>query len=302
MQEEVRWQGRAMTRRRAMTFVAAIACTVLASGCNAHPADQAKNDSSVSPSTSTVPELKGMPDPGTCWKVSAAIPGDHWFDASRKVSCIQEHTAQTAGAFTVPEPTVAMAKRVAGHCVERVRTFFGIDEDHWFPWEVLVFLPSKQQIAHGAKWVRCDAAIPETTTGSQWGDVLSWKAVDGPARLLSVNRSVKGAALRPPAELRACTLGSPQEPGQRMHECGVMHRYEATGTLAVLDGLTSYPSPAQRKRQGARLCRQELTADQRSRALTAFAQWDPPAALADGDLVAVCWAYSPNGKLLPPRR
>ena len=94
---------------------------------------------------------------------------------------------------------------------------------------------------------------------------------------------------------------SPLEGGrQTWHECGVEHLYEATGTLAVLRGLSAYPSRALRERQGARQCRQDLTPDQRARGLTALAAWDPPNGFADGQVFGSCWAYAPDGKPLPP--
>ena len=141
--------------------------------------------------------------------------------------------------------------------------FLGVDLDHWVPWQALVFLPSKAQVAKGASWVRCDVGIPARTQGTQQ---------------LAFTRSVEGAALDPPAGSVGVHPPVPciQRAPQPWHECAADHRYEATGTLVQLAGLTRYPSRAQLERRGTRLCRQRLTAHQRSHGLTALAAWDPP--------------------------
>ena len=274
-------------RRWLLTVLAAF--TLLIAGCTGTPAGKPKAGATRSSTSVAVPALTGMPDPGSCWNVAPDHLGlDDWFDDSPKVPCTRGHTTQTARAFTVPEPTVAMAKSVADSCWDTSRRFLGVDLDHWVPWQALVFLPSKAQIAKGASWVRCDVGIPARTQGTQQ---------------LAFTRSVEDAALDPPAALWGCTRRSPlQSAPQPWHECAADHRYEATGTLARLVGLTRYPSRAQRERRGTRLCRQQLTAHQRSQGLTALAAWDPPSGLADGLLVGVCWAFRPDGGPLPPRR
>jgi hypothetical protein len=266
-----------------------VACALLVSACTGTPAGQPEAGASRSSPTAAVPALTGMPDPGSCWNVAPDHLGaDDWFDDSPKVPCARKHTTQTARAFTVPEPTVAMAKSVSDSCWDTSRRFLGVDLDHWVPWQALVFLPSKAQIARGASWVRCDVGIPARTQGTQQ---------------LGVTRSVEGAALHPPAALWGCTNRSPLEHApQQWHECAAEHRYEATGALARLVGLPAYPSRALRERRGTRLCRQQLTAHQRSRGLTALAAWDPPRGFTDGQLIGVCWAFRPDGGLLPPRR
>ena len=261
-------------------------CALLVAGCTG--STEEPEAGAPTSSTVTVPDLAGSPERGTCWNVAADdLAADPRFDESPKVSCTQPHTTQTAGTIIVPEPTVAAAKKLGNDCWEHARTFIGVDTDHWIPWTVLMFLPSKQQIADGARWVRCDVGIPARITGDQQ---------------VSVTRSVESAALDPPADLWGCTLRSPLRwTRQTWHECDVEHAFEATGTLARLEGLSGYPTRAQRDRQGTRLCRQELTAEQRSRGLTALATWDPPRGLAHGTLVGICWAHHRDGRPLPPR-
>ena len=230
-------RGRTMVmepRRWLLTVLAAF--TLLVSGCTGTPAGQPKAGATRSSTSVAVPALIGMPDPGSCWNVAPDHLGaDDWFDDSPKVPCTREHTTQTARAFTVPEPTVAMAKSVADELLGHLRMFLGVDLDHWVPWQALVFLPSKAQIAKGASWVRCDVGIPARTQGTQQ---------------LAVTRSVEGAALDPPAALWGCTLRSPiQSAAAAVAPMRSRHRYEATGTLVRLAGLTHYPSRAQRERR-----------------------------------------------------
>jgi hypothetical protein len=47
-------------------------------------------------------------------------------------------------------------------CWEYARTYIDINADHWIPWSSLTYLPSRDQVADGASWVRCDAAFPPT--------------------------------------------------------------------------------------------------------------------------------------------
>jgi Septum formation len=262
----------------------AAACVLLAAGCTGSGGEK-EAAAQKPPSTVAIPETTGMPERGTCWDVATENQVDYRFDDSPKVPCSEEHTTQTTGTISVPEATVAMAKRVGDDCWNKARLFIGVDLDHWIPWQPMVFLPSKQQVADGAKWIRCDVGIPAHTTGGQ---------------LLPVSSSVDSAALDPPLGLRGCTLRDPHTRREPQHECESDHAYESTGTLAFI-AVTRYPSRATLERQGTRLCRRELTADQRSQGLTALAVWDPPGSLGDGELVAACWAHHPDRRLLPPR-
>ena len=267
-------------RRWLLTVLAAF--TLLVSGCTGTPAGQPKAGATRSSTSVAVPALIGMPDPGSCWNVAPDHLGaDDWFDDSPKVPCSRGHTTQTARAFTVPEPTVAMAKSVSDSCWDTSRMFLGVDLDHWVPWQALVFLPSKAQVAKGASWVRCDVGIPARTQGTQQ---------------LAFTRSVEGAALDPPAALWGCTLRSPlQRAPQSWHECAAGHRYEATGTLVHARG--THPVPVPRTARAAWHSPVPAAADRSP----AVARVDrargvgPASGLADGRLVGACWAFRPDG-------
>lgn len=275
-------------RRRRMPWVVLVLAALLVSGCTAARTSPRPAGAGHSTSASVEPRLLGMPTRNTCWRVPPEhLRPDYWFDASAQVPCSSRHDTQTAGAFTVPEPTVAMAKQVSDDCWNNTRMYIGVDLDHWIPWSVMVFLPSKKQVAAGASWVRCDVGIPAHPTGT---------------RLVTLTKSVESAALHPPADLWACTIANPLARVRlNWHLCGTRHRYEETGTLAELNGLTKYPPRRERHEQGIRQCRNDLSPLQQRRGLTASARWDPPAGLSDGELVGVCWAYDPSGRLLSPR-
>src|SRR4051794_13058347 len=109
-------------------------CALLLSGCTAGPTHASRSGATPSVTTPAVPEVIGLPQRGTCWRVAAKHDANHWIDDSPKVPCTDKHTTQTALAFTVPEPTVAMAKTVAEQCQRHVLEFIGLDVDHWIPW------------------------------------------------------------------------------------------------------------------------------------------------------------------------
>ena len=108
------------------------------------------------------------PDDRTCWTVPAddAVDDDYWFDDSFKVSCTEPHTTETVSVHQLTNPTVAEAKEMAGRCREEVIAYLGVSPDHWVHWGVRGFLPSRQEIADGASWVRCDAVFPAWTTAA----------------------------------------------------------------------------------------------------------------------------------------
>ena len=275
-------------RRWLLTVLAAF--TLLIAGCTGTPAGKPKAGATRSSTSVAVPALTGMPDPGSCWNVAPDHLGlDDWFDDSPKVPCTRGHTTQTARAFTVPEPTVAMAKSVADSCWETSGKFLGVDLDHWVPWQALVFLPSKAQIAKGASWVRCDVGIPRPHPGhpAARGTPVPWQTRH------STRLRLCGGAPAGPRSRAPRSRGTSAQP--------IIATRRPAPSPGSWDSL-GYPSRAQRERRGTRLCRRQLTAHQRSQGLTALAAWDPPSGLADGLLFGVCWAFRPDGGPLPPRR
>jgi hypothetical protein len=127
-----------------------------------------------------------------------------------------------------------------------VHDYIGISVDHWVPWSILLYLPSRDQVADGAAWLRCDAAFP-----SNWGLNDNKLPVDYTALNASTERA---------DELRACLDRDPQKASQRFADCRQPHQYESTEQLAILGGLTTYPS-AKTLRQEAQQCRSGLPPD-----------------------------------------
>ena len=232
----------------------------------------------------------GWPDKGTCWAVpaDAVADQDYWFDDSEPVACTEPHTTQTAYVFPLEEPTIAAAETMADACWNRVRLFLGINANHWVPWGWFMTLPSQDDIADGASWVRCDAVFPGT-----W-DFETVRTVSG---------SAAGIAVDPPADYWACLDEDPEKPRQPFVPCDQPHRYEQTGTLAILtglDGVTDYPSPAERDAAAQDQCIQ--AAEGEAGDIAATAVWDDKSVLEQiTEIVGVCFIFNTNGDPLPPR-
>jgi hypothetical protein len=214
---------------------------------------------------------------------STADP-DYWFDGSPQVPCTKPHTTESAAVLTLTEPTLAEAQERAGECFEHVRVYVGVDTSSWVPWQIFGFLPSKEEIADGASWLRCDVAFP-----SAWGSV----------RARTVTVAAEGLARRPPADFWAC-LDEPPTQEQPFVSCKRPHAYEETGTLALLGDLQRYPSAARLAAEGRRQCRDGVPPGHPQVAVTA--NWDLPAALQGStELAGPCYMFDPEGQPLSAR-
>jgi hypothetical protein len=228
------------------------------------------------------------PDAGTCWTVplDAAVDPDYWFDDSATVPCTEPHTTETAQVLQLSEPTIAEAKKEVGSCWDAVRIYLGVDLDHWVPWSLAVFLPSREQIADGASWMRCDAVFP-----ANWAFSSPVRTTTGPAF---------GVAIDPPADFWACLDEDPNTLKQPFVPCDQPHQYEETGTLAFLDELEQYPSPAELEATARRQCAYGVQNLDSNVALTA--RWDPRSQLRDSASIAgTCFMFNKTGQTLPPR-
>lgn len=227
------------------------------------------------------------PAPGTCWTVPAAsvVDQNYWFDDSPQVPCTEPHTTETAVVLRLSEPTIAQAEERIDGCWDFVRRHVGIDAESWVPWGPVAFLPSEEEIAAGATWVRCDVAFPET-----W-DFGSVRTITG---------SAKGLADAPRADFWACLDEPPSKSDQPLVPCARPHVYEQTGTLALLDGLTEYPAAEELEAEGQQQCREGVPAGYGDVSVTAV--WDSPDSLArDSELAASCFMFSADGQPLPGR-
>ena len=228
------------------------------------------------------PAMKHVPESGTCWRApSRAFAQDYWFDdLSTPVPCTQPHTSETVSTVELDEPTAKEAEVFVDWCWQNVHDYIDINLDHWIPWSTLMYLPSRDQVADGASWLRCDAAFP-----ASWGLNNNQVPVDHTAR---------DAATEHADDLRACLDRDPRNVSQPFVDCRQPHQYESTGQLAVLDGLTAYPNAKTLQRE-ARQCRSGLPPGQASAEFEVRALWDPKDSFTGGELVAACFVHRADG-------
>ena len=208
-----------------------------------------------------------------------------WFDDSSQVPCTEPHTTETALVIELSEPTTAEAKERVNECWNFVRVYVGINSATWVPWTFVGYLPSKQEVAAGASWLRCDAAFPET-----------W-AFDS-AR--TTTETAHGLAYDHPQDFWACLDQPPAQAEQPFVSCDQPHAYEETGKLAILNGITQYPSAATLAAQARTQCR--LGVPHGYRDVSVLAVWDPRSTLKQSSSIAgPCFMFNADGKPLPAR-
>lgn len=227
----------------------------------------------------------GGPDVGTCWAVpaEAVIDPGYWFDDSSTVPCSEPHTTETVEVLRLSEPTIAEGKEARGACWDAVAVHLGVDLEHWVHWRFRTFLPSREEIADGARWMRCDAVFPAWDYGS----------------VRSTTGSAAGAALDPPPDLWTCLDERPNKPKQPFVPCDQPHRYEQTGTLATLTHLDQYPPLAELEATAQRQCAFGVPGAGENVGFTA--RWDPRSALRDGTRIdGACFMFDKAGRPLAP--
>ena len=256
--------------------------------------DEAGPDpSSSSPATdptaeefATDAQLVDAPAIGTCWRMppAKAADKDYWFDDSPQVPCTERHTLETVAVYPLASPAPELALEHEAACDQEGRLFIGINRKTWVPWRPLLFLPSQDQIADGALWVRCDVAFAAQTSGIR----PAW-----------FTGSAEEVGLRHPEEVWGC-LDRPfprPTPPRFFVPCDKPHAYEATGHLLILEDLDSYPTPRELRIEG-KDCQVALrNADYEGLAVRVL--WRPPADTED-TLLGSCWVHRPDGQDLPP--
>ena len=285
----------------ALTAVLALTPVACSDGDSDNQADPGPSASSPTPDptaedSTTDARLVGAPAVGTCWQVPPANAGDeeYWFDGSPQVPCTERHTTQTVAVYPLEKPTPKIAAEEDRACAEEVLSVIGAS--NWVgPWKFLMLLPSRDQVASGASWVRCDVAFAALTAGSRPG--RPWSTAWPVWR----RGSAEEVVLRRPEEVWACLDKFPQQPTrpQPFVPCDRPHKYEATGHPLVLF-LDTYPSP-RKLRTAAAECQFDHR-DPDYKGLTVQALWQPPNEVIDGYLFGSCWASRPDGQDLPPLR
>jgi len=271
---------------RRPVWVAVVVLCALTLGCSSSSDPDAEVSESplrFDPPSDPAPPvaMKYAPEKGTCWLApKRAFAPDFWFDdLSRQVPCNEPHTTETVSAVEVDTPTTREAEQWADWCWDSVNSYLNVSTEHWVPWLPLLYLPSREQIADGASWVRCDAALP-----GHW-DFTTMRTVDFPLHNAASERRV---------QLQACLDQHPRIVDQPFVDCTGPHAYESTGQVAAIDGLTSYPSPATRRKEASQ-CRAGLPPEQSSAEFAAVAVWDAKEQLRDGVLWGVCFVHRADG-------
>jgi hypothetical protein len=292
-------EGLAMTGLARITLtVAATVAALFATGCSrttgpsSSPEPGKHIGSSGGAATTAGTGRREAPEPGACWMVSPTkFRPDYWYDDSSTVPCSGRHNLETVLVYDLRKPTPKNAQDLFSLCFTQARVYVGSDLGSWVPWLPAMLLPSREQVARGESWARCDVAVYQDTSFHVVGSL--------PAG------SVKKAVTVRRADVWACTnkgLESGRGTVARFVDCGKPHLLEATGNFLLFDGLASYP------RRGAFAaeegpCRRSLTNQQRTDGLAVKTVWGPPSELresGDGVLTGICWRFRPDGRLLPP--
>jgi hypothetical protein len=262
---------------------------VLASGCDASTdsGEESASSPTASGASTDVAALRDAPEVGTCWRIPAdTLTPDYWFDDSPQVPCTEPHTTETVEVYELDEPTVKEAMDLADVCWDAARIYVDVNLDHWVPWAPGFLLPSRQQIADGASFARCEVLFPADLAGTEF---------------TSLTDSVEGAATERADELLPCLNKNSELWTQPFAPCDKPHRYEATGQLAVLY-VDAYPSPEVLQREAVQ-CRDGLPGRQDTPDHAVTVAWPPPGGIREnGQLAGVCFVYHQDGSLLPARQ
>ncbi|MEQ6899906.1 septum formation family protein [Nocardioides sp. YIM 152588] len=168
-------------------------------------------------------------------------------DPTPAVGCKKDHTAYTTAVVYLPdaveyyEPTwdeflATMSRKVLPGCAAAARKAL---ETNWrtymrtaYTWAW--FLPTEDEIAHGARWVRCDLVLQAGNDRLQ----------DLPARSPALKRITKAER----ACIKVANDGSWWETG-----CTKKHQFKATHNHQLPQG--KYPSSKKFQRLGSKHCR-----------------------------------------------
>lgn len=267
-----------------MAIRATVLCSsfLLVAGCHAGTSSPSRP---VSTGSAARPALSvGAIDAGTCWQVPPTLVADqhYWYDDSPSVPCSEPHTTETAFVYPLsqPQPRTAL-KEVGDRCHDYVRAYVGISDSSWIPWGTVMLLPSKDEIRHGASWLRCDVFFPATTGLSEPRET-----------------SIRGhdAARHPPAALWGC-LNQPPDPTrrQRYADCTKPHLFEATGNIVHTPPTSRYP-PASVRARAAQQCDSRVP---QNVGIVPAVLWG--SVVEGANLSGACMFHRTDGRLLPPR-
>jgi hypothetical protein len=200
--------------------------------------------------TPTQDQVAAAPKFGTCWELRTSDFGSA-LDQPKRRPCSQPHDAETVWVATdtlddsLPYPTEAqlddtsgvVGKSLDAACNWRtINTYLGDDAGYYVAfvsWEAR--LPSQEQWAAGARWIRCDAVYgvdrPQLAPGRMSG------ALKGPHA----------------ADYRACYAGTPTD--YDVVPCAKPHTAEIVGVGEELPDDVAFPTQARaRQAMAASAC------------------------------------------------
>lgn len=202
-------------------------------------------------------QIAAPPRFGTCWELRTSDFGTA-LDQPKRTLCSRPHDAETVWVATnaldpsMPYPTEAqtedstgpVGEALDGACSwETVNTYLGDDAAHdvaFVSWQAR--LPSREQWAAGARWIRCDAVygvdVPELAPGRMSG------ALKGPRT----------------ADYRACYDGTPTDYG--VVPCSKPHTAEIVSAGEDLPDDVAFPAQDRaRQAMAETVCGRELGID-----------------------------------------
>jgi hypothetical protein len=245
-----------------------------------------KTTHSPGPSSIAAPSVAARPQVGNCYRASGAA-FRRQRDGSEPVGCHKRHTDETFAVFSAGgAPPRAAIQRVWRQCEGRFRSYVG-DSVTVSVLKVIVMLPSKQQIAAGQGWIRCDAIQPPNYAGHS-----------GLPRKGSVKRVLSD---RVPKALRGCVRHWPKiEQGVHFTSCRRHHQAELLPVSKNL-GHAEAPYPGRRsvKTASRRFCAgvvQHFVPQTRH----FYYYYPTPSSWRSSTHNTTCWALDPKGDGLPP--
>lgn len=267
----------------------AVLAIVAAGGCTGPASDSAgssKSDKSTAPSPTPTPPP--APSADACYRLAASAV-DQAHNDSSPVPCSSRHTSQTYLVDTLDAATIGDPKDIDGDTLlataeARCRSAFpghvgGSPKDRAlsrvaFAW----FVPGEQEIAKGAKWVRCDVVARRDDSA-----------------LAALPRSSKDL-LDPDKALERwgiCALATQNElqagKGQRM--CAVRHNWRAVSTYRLGDPDAKWPGEKSVRGDVLKRCEKPVREFLDDSTGSVTVGWLPPtrAQWGQGRRSGLCW-------------
>lgn len=277
------------TRRRLLTALATLLVAVLAlSGCAAgNSADEPASESSPGASSSTTEaavKVPKAPRNGACYRLDVRDAAKSASTAD-PVPCTKPHTTKTIhvgrlGAEGKVAPdfrNASVRDRLTATCNREAHAFLGGDlaDRRLSRLQVVWFAPTQQELAEGARWMRCD--------------VLALGRSDS---LMTLPRLKMQGVLDRAAGADTFGLCGTASPGTRGFErvaCGLRHSWAAISTIPISDA-KRYPGVAKVRAAGDQACSDQVNARTSELKFAYGWEWPTLAQWKAGQRFGYCWA------------